>query len=142
VEMVHDARIVRLGGSHPPAGVRTWMGDSVGHWEGDTLVVETTNLRREEGLRGPEDNMKVIERFTRVSPEQILYQFEVVDPQAFSAPVKGEEALNYTKDKIYEYACHEGNYAMTGILAGARQAEKEGKPVEGARGQIKEEGGN
>jgi hypothetical protein len=142
VEMVHDARIVRLGGTHPPAGVRTWMGDSIGHWEGDTLVVETTNLRREEGLRGPEDDMKVIERFTRVSPQQILYQFEVVDPATFSAPVKGEEAFNFTKDKIYEYACHEGNYAMTGILAGARRAEKEGRPIEGNRGQIKEEGGN
>ncbi|HEX3367436.1 hypothetical protein [Phenylobacterium sp.] len=142
VEMVHDARIIRVGGAHPPPGVRTWMGDSVGRWEGDTLVVETTNLRREQGLRGPEDNMKVVERFTRVSPEQILYQFEVVDPAAFAAPVKGEEALNFTKDKIYEYACHEGNYAMTGILAGARQAEKEGRPVEGNRGQVKEEGGN
>jgi hypothetical protein len=142
VEMVHDARIVHLGGSHPPGGLRTWMGDSIGRWEGDTLVVETTNLRREEGLRGPEDDMKVIERFTRVSPQQILYQFEVVDPQTFSAPVKGEEAFNFTKDKIYEYACHEGNYAMTGILAGARQAEKEGRAVEGNRGQIKEEGGN
>ena len=142
VEMVHDARIVRLGGAHPPASVRTWMGDSVGRWEGDTLVVETTNLRREEGLRGPEDNMQVIERFTRVSPQQILYQFEVVDPAAFASPVKGEEVLNFTKDKIYEYACHEGNYAMTGILAGARQAEKDGKAVEGNRGQIKEEGGN
>ena len=141
VEMVHDVRIVRLGGVHPPVSVRTWMGDSVGRWEGDTLWVETTNLRREEGLRDPEDDMKVIERFTRVSPQQILYQFEVVDPAAFSAPVKGEEALNFTKDKIYEYACHEGNYAMTGILAGARQAEKEGKPLEGSHGQIKEEGG-
>lgn len=142
VEMVHDARIIRIGGAHPPSDVRTWMGDSIGRWEGDTLVVETTNLRREQGLRGPEDNMKVVERFTRVSPEQILYQFEVVDPAAFSAPVKGEEALNFTKDRIYEYACHEGNYAMTGILAGARQAEKEGRPVEGNRGQVKEEGGN
>jgi hypothetical protein len=141
VEMVHDARIVRLGGAHPPASVRTWMGDSIGHWDGDTLVVETTNLRREEGLRGPQDNMQVIERFTRVSPQQVLYQFEVVDPATFSAPVRGEEALNFTKDKIYEYACHEGNYAMTGILAGARQAEKDGKAVDGNRGQIKEEGG-
>ena len=141
VEMVHDARIIRMSGSHPPANVRTWMGDSIGHWEGDTLVVETTNLRREQGLRGPGDDMKVIERFTRVSPEQILYQFEVVDPQAYAAPIKGEEALNFTKDKIYEYACHEGNYAMTGILAGARQAEKEGKPVEGNRGRVAEEGG-
>jgi len=141
VEMVHDARIVRLGAKHPPAGVRLWMGDSVGRWEGDTLVVETTNLRREEGLRGPADDMRVVERFTRVSPQQILYQFEVIDPAAFSAPVKGEEAFNATQDQIYEYACHEGNYAMTGILAGARQAEKEGRPIEGARGQIKEEGG-
>jgi hypothetical protein len=143
VEMVHDARIVRLADpNHPPETMRVWMGDSIGHWEGDTLVVETTNLRREEGLRGPTENMKTVERFTRVSPEQILYQFEVIDPAAFSAPVKGEESLNFTKDKIYEYACHEGNYAMTGILAGARQAEKEGKAVEGNRGQIKEEGGN
>ncbi len=143
VEMVHDARIVRLADpKHPPADVRNWMGDSIGHWEGDTLVVETTNLRREEGLRGPTDNMKTIERFTRVSPQQVLYQFEVIDPSAFSAPVKGEEALNFTKDKIYEYACHEGNYAMSGILGGARQAEKEGNSVEGNRGQIREEGGN
>jgi hypothetical protein len=142
VEMVHDARIVRLGGQHQPAGVKSWMGDSVGHWDGDTLVVETTNLRREQGLRGPADEMKVVERFTRVSPEQILYQWEVVEPGVFSQPVKGEEALNFTKDRIYEYACHEGNYAMSGILAGARQAEKEGRPVEGNRGQIREEGGN
>ena len=142
VEMVHDARSVRLGGAHPPSGVRTWMGDSIGRWDGDTLVVETTNLRREQGLRGPADDMKVVERFTRVSPQQILYQFEVTEPQVFSAPVKGEEALNATKDRIYEYACHEGNYAMSGILAGARQAERDGKPIEGARGQIKEEGGN
>ena len=141
VEMVHDARIVRMGGSHPPANVRSWMGDSVGHWEGDTLVVETTNIRREQGLRGPEDDMKVTERFTRVSPDQILYQFEVADPQAYAVPIKGEEALNFTKDKIYEYACHEGNYAMSGILAGARQAEKEGRPVEGNRGRVAEEGG-
>jgi hypothetical protein len=142
VEMVHDARIVRLGGPHAPAGVRTWMGDSIGHFEGDTLVVETTNLRREQGLRGPADDMTVIERFTRVSPEQILYQWEVREPKVFATPVKGEEALNHTKDRIYEYACHEGNYAMTGILAGARQAEKEGRPVEGARGPVREEGGN
>jgi hypothetical protein len=142
VEMVHDARIVHLNGQHEPASVKSWMGDSIGHWDGDTLVVETTNLRREQGLRGPADDMKVVERFTRVSPEQILYQWEVVEPSVFGQPVKGEEALNATKDRIYEYACHEGNYAMTGILAGARQAEKEGRPVEGNRGQIREEGGD
>ena len=142
VEMVHDARIVHLTGGHEPESLRQWMGDSLGHWEGDTLVVETTNLRREQGLRGPAENMKVTERFTRVSPEQILYQWEVAEPAVFAQPIKGEEALNHTKDRIYEYACHEGNYAMTGILAGARQAEKEGRPVEGNRGQIREEGGN
>jgi hypothetical protein len=140
--MVHDARIVHLNAGHEPAAMRSWMGDSVGHWEGDTLVVETANLRREQGLRGPADDMKVVERFTRVSPQQILYQFEVTAPSAFTQPVKGEEALNFTKDRIYEYACHEGNYAMSGILGGARQAEKDGKPVEGNRGPVREEGGN
>jgi hypothetical protein len=103
--------------------------------------VETTNLRREQGLRGPAEDMTVIERFTRVSPQQVLYQFEIKDA-AYAAPVKGEEALNFTKDRIYEYACHEGNYAMSGILGGARQAEKEGRPVEGNRGVVREEGGN
>jgi hypothetical protein len=141
VEMVHDARIIHLSGGHEPAGIRQWMGDSIGHWDGDTLVVETTNLRREQGLRGPAEDVTVIERFTRVSPQQVLYQFELKDP-AYVQPVKGEEALNFTKDKIYEYACHEGNYAMTGILQGARQAEKEGRPVEGNRGVVREEGGN
>jgi hypothetical protein len=142
VEMVHDARIVRLGGQHNPSAVRTWMGDSVGHWEGDTLVVETTNLRREQGFRGPADDLTVVERFTRVSGQQILYQWEIKEPSTFAQAIKGEEALNFTKDRVYEYACHEGNYAMTGILAGARQAEKEGRPVEGARGPVREEGGN
>ncbi|MFL5295909.1 MAG: hypothetical protein ACJ798_05955 [Phenylobacterium sp.] len=141
VEMVHDARIIHLRGDHEPAAIRQWMGDSVGHWEGDTLVVETANLRREQGLRGPAEDMTVIERFTRVSPQQILYQFELRSP-AYAQPVKGEEALNFTKDRIYEYACHEGNYAMSGILGGARQAEKEGRPVEGNRGVVREEGGN
>jgi hypothetical protein len=141
VEMVHDARIIHLTGGHEPTAIRQWMGDSIGHWEGDTLVVETTNLRREQGLRGPAEDMTVIERFTRVSPQQVLYQFEMKDP-AYAQPIKGEEALNFTKDRIYEYACHEGNYAMTGILQGARQAEKEGRPVEGNRGQVREEGGD
>jgi hypothetical protein len=142
VEMVHDARIVRLNAQHQPAGVKSWMGDSVGHWEGDTLVVETSNLRREQGFRGPADDMTVIERFTRVSPDQILYQWQVSEPGIYAQPIKGEEALNFTKDRLYEYACHEGNYAMTGILAGARQAEKEGRAVDGERGPVREEGGD
>ena len=140
VEMVHDTRIIRLNDVHKPANVRLWMGDSIGHWDGDTLVVETTNFRRDQTFRGATADQKVIERFTRISPQQILYQFEVVDPAAFTAPVKGEESFNATKDMVYEYACHEGNYALPGILAGAREEEKKGKEMEGNRGEVREEG--
>ena len=141
VEMVHDVRHIRLNDrSHKPANVRLWMGDSIGHWEGDTLVVETTNFRRDQTFRGATADQKVVERFTRISPQQILYQFEVVDPAAFTAPVKGEESFNATKDMVYEYACHEGNYALPGILAGAREEEKKGKEMEGNRGEVREEG--
>jgi hypothetical protein len=124
VEMVHDARIVRLNGTHPPQSVRKWMGDSIGHWEGDTLVVETTNIRREQAFRGASDDLKVIERFTRTSPMQVVYHFEIQDPKTFTAPLVGEVAMNSSQDKIYEYACHEGNYALPGILAGAREEER------------------
>jgi hypothetical protein len=85
--------------------------------------------------------MQVSERFTRISPEQILYQFRVEDPKTFNEPVEGEVAWNLTKDRIYEYACHEGNYALPGILAGARAAERQGHEMEGNRGAVKEEGG-
>ena len=139
-EMVHDARIIRLGGRHPPASVTPWMGDSIGHWDGDTLVVETTNFRPDNAFRGASQHQTVMERFTRISPQQIDYRFEVIDPSAYSAAVKGQEALNFTKDQIYEYACHEGNYAMRGILAGAREAEREGKAPSGGDGR--EEGSN
>ena len=141
-EMVHDARIIRLGAKHLPASVKSWMGDSVGHWEGDTLVVETTNFRPDNVFRGATAGQTVIERFTRISAQQIDYRFEVIDPTAYSVPVKGEEALNLTKDQIYEYACHEGNYAMRGILAGAREEEKHGREKDGNRGAVEDEGGN
>jgi hypothetical protein len=140
VEMVHDARVVRLNDRHRPGAMPTWMGDSIGWWEGDTLVVESTNFRPDQTFRGATTNMKVVERFTRISPTQISYQFEVIDPATFTEPVKGEEALNYTKDQIYEYACHEGNYGLVGILAGAREAEKAGRPVDS--NAAREEGGN
>jgi hypothetical protein len=140
VEMVHDTRLLRVGGAHDAANVRKWMGDSVARWEGETLVVDTTNFRPDQTFRGASQNMHVTERFTRISPAQILYQFRVEDPATFTAPVEGEVAWNLTKDKIYEYACHEGNYALPGILAGARNAEKQGKEMEGSRGQVKEEG--
>ena len=140
VEMVHDTRVIRLNDTHKPAHVKQWMGDSVGRWEGDTLVVETRNFRRDQTFRGATENQTVTERFTRVSPTQILYQWTVTDPATFSTTVKGEEAFNLTKDQVYEYACHEGNYALPGILAGAREEEKAGREMEGNRGQVREEG--
>ena len=142
VEMVHDVRVIRLRGGHAPAQVRSWMGDSVGHWEGDTLVVETTNFRADQTFRGATETLSVIERFTRISPQQIRYTFELRDPNTYRAPVIGEQALNASKDLIYEYACHEGNYALPGILAGAREEERQGREMEGNRGEVKEEGGS
>ena len=124
VEMVHDARIIRLNAKHQPSGVRRWMGDSIGHWEGDTLVVETINFHPLQQFRGASENLKVTERFTRVSPSQILYRFTVEDPTTFSQPFTAEVAMSSSQEKIYEYACHEGNYALPGILAGAREAER------------------
>ena len=140
VEMVHDTRIVRLNAQHHPANLKTWMGDSIGWWEGDTLVIETTNMRPEQGLRGGSPNQKVTERLTRIGPGKIRYRFTVEDPDTYSKPFSGEVAFNATRGQIYEYACHEGNYAMEGILAGAREAEKAGRPLAG--GDAREEGAN
>jgi hypothetical protein len=101
------------------------MGDSVGHWDGNTLVVETVNFRKDQSFRGASENMKVTERFTRISPKQIEYKYTVEDPANFTLPFSGEVAMNATDEKMYEYACHEGNYALPGILAGARAAERD-----------------
>jgi hypothetical protein len=125
VEMVHDVRHIHLGAQHVPASMKLWMGDSVGHWEGDTLVVETTNFRPEQGLRGGNVAQKVTERFRRISPTQLSYQFTVEDPGVYSAPFSGEVEMRKTPGQVYEYACHEGNYALTGMLAGARAEEKQ-----------------
>jgi hypothetical protein len=131
VEMVHDVRHIRLNAIHQPASIKQWMGDSIGHFEGDTLVVETTNMRPEEGMRGGmSEKAKVTEWFTRIGPKKILYRFKLEDPGAYTAPVVGEMTLNPSKGEVYEYACHEGNYAMTGMLAGARAAEKQGRPYD------------
>jgi hypothetical protein len=131
VEMVHDARIVRIGGKHVPKHMQLWLGDSIGHWQGDTLVVETTHLhpgqKAHYGIKQRfylPPTAKVVERFTRVAANEILYEFTVEDREAYAQPWKGEMSLRATKDLIYEYACHEGNYALPGILAGAREAEK------------------
>ncbi|HEY2358332.1 MAG TPA: hypothetical protein VGH86_12845 [Phenylobacterium sp.] len=125
VELIHDARVIRLKGGHRTDGVRPWMGDSIGHFEGNTLVVETTNLPQGQAFMGAWKNTKVTERFTRVSPTRINYQFQVEDPDIWDKPWGGEYDFSPLKGIVYEYACHEGNYALPAILAGARRKEKE-----------------
>jgi len=125
VEMVHDARIVRINGTHPPATVRQWLGDSIGHWEGDTLVVDTTNFTDQTRFRGASENLHVIERFTRTGPDTILYKVTIDDPSTFSKQWTMEYPFRTTDGPIYEYACHEGNYSITDILGGQRKTETE-----------------
>jgi len=134
IEMVHDARVVRIGGQHPPADVRSWMGDSIGWWDGDTLVVETTNLRPDAVLRGGSENMKLTERFQRMDDGSLLYGFTIDDPTVWTAPWTGEYVWKASDGKVYEYACHEGNYALGNIMRGARLLEADrlgGNPPSG-----------
>ena len=131
-EMVHDVRIIRLGAAqHGPSQVRPWFGDSIGRWEGDTLVIETTNIHptqlAQSGFspyRGGSEKLKVTERLTRTGPDVLLYKFTVEDPSTFTAPYSGELPFNRVNEMIHEYACHEGNYALPGMLAGAREQER------------------
>jgi hypothetical protein len=123
VEMVHDVRIVRIGGKHRTDGVRPYMGDTIGWWEGDTLVAETTGYNPAQNLRGASPNVKVTERFTRVGPDRVRYQFKVEDPAVWAEPWGGEYEFARS-GPVYEYACHEGNYGLAGILAGARHEEQ------------------
>jgi hypothetical protein len=123
VEMNHDARIVRLNGTHRKDGVRPYFGDSIGRWEGDTLVVETINIPRSQAFMGAWENLKVTERFTRVAEDRLHYAFTVEDPTVWDAAWGGEYEFHPLGDRIYEYACHEGNYALPGILMGARVQE-------------------
>ena len=120
VEMVHDARIVRMDQPHAPPEIRSWLGDSVGHWEGDTLVVDTINFNDTPALGGASRNLHVVERFTRIGPDTLLYRFTVDDPTVWTAPWSGEYVWPATRDRVYEYACHEANYSFRGILGGAR----------------------
>lgn len=127
VEMVHDARIIRIADEHTAnAAVQNkWMGDSIGRWEGDTLVVETRHFNPQQSFRGAAENLTVTEHFTRVADDKIIYRFTVDDPSTFASSWTGELPLSYLDEPIYEYACHEGNYALPGTLAGARVAERE-----------------
>ena len=125
VEMVHQMRRIPLDGSpHPASDVRFWVGDSRGRWEGDTLVVDTTNFRGETQFRGADENLHLTEKLTRLDADTLRYRFTVDDPTAFTHPWTGEVTFVKAKGLLYEYACHEGNEGMTGILAGARADEK------------------
>jgi hypothetical protein len=132
VEMNHNVRRIRLGGEPLPAQIRPWMGDSIGHWEGETLVVRTTQFHPQQNFRGAikhqiylDQDTVVEERFTRTGEAEVAYEFTVVDDSIYTQPWRGELTLRRTDAQIYEYACHEGNYALPNILAGARQEEQE-----------------
>lgn len=124
-EMVHDTRVIHLGDVEPlPDHIRPWMGDSRGRWEGDTLVVETTNFHPLQRYRGnPSDDLTVTERFARVDEETILYEFTVDDPTVYTETWGGEVPLERLDGQLYEYACHEGNYSLENVLRGARYEE-------------------
>jgi len=125
-EMIHEARIVPLDG-RAHGTIPRWTGDSRGHWEGDTLVVDTLNFIRETSLPSSSAKTHLVERFTRVDPDTIKYEFTVTDPTTLTRPWTAVEPLKRIDEMIYEYACHEGNYGMKGILSGARFQEKQAK---------------
>lgn len=131
VEMNHDARIIPLNAKHRPTALNPYLGDSIGWWDGDTLVVETVNINPNGGGQVQlSPGGKIIEKFTRYSDTQVLYEFEVHDPTIYSQVWKGEVGLNQVKDHVYEYACHEGNYGLHGILEGGRAADRGGKNIQ------------
>jgi hypothetical protein len=124
-EMIHDARIIPLDGRpHLPPTMRQWMGDSVGRWEGDTLVVETTNFTDKTNFRGAGENLRLVERFTRTAQDVLLYQVTIHDPTTFTRPWTIELPAVPSDGEIYEYACHEANYGLEGILRGHRAEER------------------
>jgi hypothetical protein len=124
-EMIHDARVVRMNAEHLPPTIRRWMGDSVGHWEGNTLVVDTTNFTDKTQFEGSGEALHVIERFTKLGNGSLLYRFTVEDPTTWDRPWTGEYPWVASNEMIYEYACHEGNYSLPDVLRGARVTEKE-----------------
>jgi hypothetical protein len=125
VETIHDVRIIPLdGGPHAPSAVQEWLGDSRGHWEGDTLVVDTTNYKPGSFMTASSAKLHVIERFTRVSPETLKYEITIDDPATWTKPWTAMIPLRHSNDAVYEYACHEGNLGLMGILAGARAEER------------------
>jgi len=129
VEMIHDVRIIPLDGRpHLSPRIRQWMGDARGHWEGETLVVETTNFNGKNPLRNSSENMRVVERFTRVADDAIRYTFTIEDESTWVRPWSAELPMKKTVGPLFEHACHEGNYGLYNTLVGARLEEK--KPAE------------
>jgi hypothetical protein len=129
IEMGHEVRVIPLDGRpHLPQNVRLWKGDSRGHWEGDTLVVETTNFSNKNPFRGSSENLKLTERFRRLDAETLLYQFTVEDPATWDRPWTVEIPVTKSQGRVFEYACHEGNVGMYGALSGARTEEKRTTP--------------
>ena len=122
-EMVHDSRIIPIDGT-PRTGIRSWTGESRGRWEGDTLVVETDNFTDKTRWRGSTENMTLVERLTRQDDDTLVYTFTVTDPDTWTQPWTAEIPMRRGEQPLYEYACHEGNYSMEGILAGARADER------------------
>jgi len=123
-EMIHDVRDIPLdGGPHPPATVRQWLGDSRGRWEGDTLVIDTTNYKPRAFLQISSEKLHVTERFSRMNAETLKYEITIDDPGTWSRPWSLMIPLQRSSDPVYEYACHEGNEGLAGILAGARAEE-------------------
>jgi hypothetical protein len=125
-EMIHSARIVALGGRpHAPASIRSLTGDSVGRWDGDTLVVDTTNFSHDAGFRGATANMHLVERFTRVDADTLRYEFTVEDPATWTGKWSASIPMTRSDELIYEYACHESNYGLEGVLKGARYEDQQ-----------------
>jgi len=134
VEMIHDARVIPLDGRpHVGPDIRQWLGDSRGHWEGNTLVVDTSNFTGKTAFRGSAENLHLIERFTLTDSDTIRYEFTVDDPATFTRPWSAEIPMRKTHGPMYEYACNEGNYALADILAGARAEEKSAASKQGSR---------
>ena len=125
-EMVHDARVIRIGATHLPPDVRRWNGDSIGRWEGDTLVVDTTNFTNKTQFQGSSDKLHIVERFRKIDENTLLYRFTVEDPDTWERPWTGEYPWVRSEEQIFEYACHEGNHAMENVMRGARASERQG----------------
>ena len=137
VEMNHDARIIPFSKTHGPDSNRKWLGDSIAWWEGDTLVIETTNFTTKTRYRGATENMKVTERFSRLDDKTLLYRFTIDDPATWTRPWTGEFPFVQAKagEQLHEYACHEGNHSFTGIMKGERLLD--GERAKGIKGSAR-----